>query len=170
MTSATFELSAKYSINAISPPKNMDIATPASIIVVGLKCIFLLKININRAGNTPNPKANNIIAGLKAEPIVPNTIIDKHAPKDAPCDTPIVLGEAKGFPRQLCKILPHIPRVAPANIEHKTCGILSFQITMLILESFDVSPKITSIGFDEELLNNKSHKATTISNNKAIIT
>ena len=53
---------------------------------------------------------------------VPPQIIAMHAPQAAPCDTPIVEGEANGLPSELCKMQPQIPRIKPATNEHKTWG------------------------------------------------
>lgn len=99
-TSATLELSAKYSTIATTPPKNIAIAIPASMMLVALKL---------RSFDIKNMISVGIIAKIKAkstiqiEPlrILPPQIIAIQAPHAAPCETPIVDGAAKGFPNEL---------------------------------------------------------------------
>lgn len=127
-TSATFVLSAKYSTRATRPPKKIAIAIPDKIIVVGPKFFSLEMQNISSVGIRANINAKITITTEEAANVPPTHIIAMQAPHDAPWETPIVDGAAKGLDKLLCKMHPQIPRAAPAIKEHKTCGNLRFTI------------------------------------------
>ena len=128
-TSAIFELSAKYSINATTPPKNIAIAIPERIIVVALKFLNFEIAKIKRVGIKANINAQITITTEDPATMPEKQTIAMQAPHDAPCETPIVEGAAKGFPKLLCKTQPQIPKIAPAISEHKTCGSLNSKST-----------------------------------------
>lgn len=128
-TSAILELSAKYSIKATTPPKNIAIAIPDKIIVVALKFLNFEIAKIKRVGINANINAQIITNTEDSTPKPDKQTIAIQAPQDAPCETPIVEGAAKGFPKLLCKIHPQIPKTPPAIIEHKTWGSLKLKST-----------------------------------------
>lgn len=99
-TSATLELSAKYSTIATTPPKNIAIAIPASMMLVALKLRSFEIRNIVIVGIIAKTKANNTI---HIDPLskLPQHIIAMQAPHAAPCETPMVDGAAKGLPKEL---------------------------------------------------------------------
>ena len=128
-TSAIFELSAKYSISATTPPKNIAIAIPERIIVVALKFLNFEIPKIKRVGINANINAQTTTTTEEPATRPEKQTIAMHAPQDAPCETPIVEGAAKGFPKLLCKMQPQIPKTPPAINEHKTCGSLNSKST-----------------------------------------
>lgn len=53
----------------------------------------------------------------------PRNMIANVAPNIAPCDTPVVNGDASGFSRTDCMTSPAAPRQAPVATAAKTLGI-----------------------------------------------
>lgn len=125
-TSATLEESAKYSTIATTPPKKIDIATPAKITPVLLSLPSLVIQTMIMLGI--KAKINAIAAMHNDDPPInpPNAIIAIQAPQLAPWEMPIVDGLANTFPKQLCSIHPHMPRPAPAKILQIMCGKRKF--------------------------------------------
>lgn len=118
-TSATWELSAKYSIKATKPPKKIDMAIPQRMMLVALNFLnFEIKKIIN-VGIRANMNAKSTTEIEVPNKLAPKTIAIQ-APHEAPCETPIVEGAANGLPNELCKTQPHTPSMLPANSEHKT--------------------------------------------------
>ena len=122
-TSATFVESAKYSIMATSPPKNIDIAIPANMMEVALMFFLLEKARISNVGSRANINARGMTIRL-----VPNMMIPIQAPQAAPCEMPIVDGLASGLPSVLCSMQPQTPRTAPTSRDVNTWGNLKFEI------------------------------------------
>lgn len=123
----------------------MAIAIPARMILVALKFLSFEIRKITSVGISANKKARAIIQIEDAIKLPPQ-IIAMHAPAAAPCETPIVEGEASGLPRELCRMQPQIPRTHPATNEHKVCGSLKLNSTIEALLSLLSAPDIKSIG------------------------
>lgn len=111
-------------------------------------------IKVGISANTKAKAITQIEEAIK----VPPQIIAIQAPQAAPCETPIVEGEASGLPSELCKMQPQIPRTHPAINEHKTCGSLKSKSTIEALLSLFNAPTIKSIG---ERLEDPMHKSIT---------
>lgn len=107
-------------------------------------------------GISANRKARTIIQ-IDDAIKVPPQIIAIHAPVAAPCETPMVDGEASGLPRELCRMHPQIPRTHPAINEHKVCGSLKLNNIIEALLSLLSAPEIKSIG---ERFEDPTHRST----------
>ena len=123
----------------------MAIAIPARIMLVALKFLSFEIRKITKVGISANRKAR-AITQIEDVIKVPPQIIAMHAPQDAPCETPMVEGEASGLPRELCRMHPQIPRTHPAIKEHKVCGSLKLNRTIEALLSLLSAPDIKSTG------------------------